>query len=84
LLKVAAGVGAGADEEGDRVIAFIWDTPSAVAVSVAVCELLTAAAVTLKPALVSPTGTFTEAGARSALLLLESVTAVWLVAAALR
>ena len=84
LLKVATGGGEGADEDGDRVIAFICDTPSAVAVSVAVCALLTADAVTLKPALVSPTGTFTEDGACSALLLLESVTSVWLAAAALR
>jgi hypothetical protein len=46
--------------------------------------VLTAEAVTLKAAVVLPTATFTEAGARRALLLLESVTAVCFVAAALR
>jgi hypothetical protein len=62
----------------------VSDTLSAVAVNVAVCVLLTTDAVTLKPALVAPAGTSTEVGACSALLLLESVTTVWLVAAALR
>jgi hypothetical protein len=66
------------------VITSICDTPSAVAVSVAFCEALTADAVTLKAAEVPPLGTATEAGARSELLLLDSFTTAWLVAAPLR
>ncbi len=80
LLNVATG----ADVAGLSVIASICDTPLAVAVSVTVCLVLMADAVTLKAALVAPAATFTEAGGCSALLLLESVTTVWLVAAALR
>jgi hypothetical protein len=66
------------------VITSVCDTPSAVAVSVAFCEALTADVATLKVAEVPPAATVTEAGARSALLLLDSVTTNWLVAAALR
>jgi hypothetical protein len=71
-------------EAGDRVITSVCFSPPAVAVSVALCEVLTADAVTLKPAVVEPSATVTEAGGRSALLLLESKTVIWLVAAELR
>jgi hypothetical protein len=81
LVSVATGAGAG-EESGDSVIASICDTPSAVAVSFAFSGLLTANAVALKPTFVSPAGTFTEAGTFKSLLLLESVTTVWLPAAA--
>jgi glutaminase len=66
------------------VITSVCDTPSAVAVSVAFFEAVTADAVTLKVAEVSPFDTVSEAGVRSALLLLDSITTVLLVAAALR
>jgi len=66
------------------VITSDFDAPSAVAVSVAFCNALTAVAVTLKVAEVSSLDTVTEPGARSALLLLDSFTTVWLVVAAVR
>jgi hypothetical protein len=83
VLSVATGAGVG-DAAGDSVIASVCDTPSAVAVSVAFAAVVTADAVALKAALVEPSATLTEAGTFNALLLLESVTTVWLVAAALR
>jgi len=45
---------------------------------------VTADTVALKAALVEPAATVTEAGTVNALVLLESATTVWLVAAALR
>ncbi len=66
------------------MITSVCDTPSAVAVSVAFFEVVTADAVTLKVAEVPPWGTVTEAGACSELLLLDRFTTVWLVAASLR
>jgi hypothetical protein len=83
LLNVATGAGVGA-AAGDSVIASICDTPSAVAVNVAFAAVVTADAVALKAALVEPAATVTEAGTANALALLESVTTVWLVTAALR
>jgi hypothetical protein len=46
------------------------------AVSVAVCEVLTDDTVALNPALVAVAGTVTEAGTETALLLLASPTAI--------
>ncbi len=63
------------------VRAKVFDTPVAVAVSVAVCVELTAVAVAVKPALLDPEAIVTEAGTVTALLLLDSVTVVALVAA---
>jgi hypothetical protein len=48
---------------GDSVIAAVCETPSAVAVRIAVCVVLRADAVTLKAAAVAPAATFTEVGA---------------------
>ena len=59
----------------------VAETPPAVAVSVAVCALLTAVAVAVNPALAAPAATVTEAGTVTALLLLVRLTAVPLVAA---
>ena len=62
----------------------VCDTPFDVAVSVAFCVVVTASAVATKAALLRPAGIVTEAGTCSELLLLESDTCTWLVAAPLR
>jgi hypothetical protein len=59
----------------------VFVTPPEVAVSVAVWFVLTAAAVAVKPALVSPATIVTEAGTVTELLLLDKLTVVALVAA---
>jgi hypothetical protein len=59
----------------------VFDTPAAVAVSVAVWFVLTAVAVAVKLALVAPDAIVTEAGTVTALLLLVRATAVAVVAA---
>jgi hypothetical protein len=69
------------------VVAFNWSanvfaTPPAVAVSVAVCAVLTAAAVAVNAALDDPAATVTDAGTVTALLLLARLTVVAVVAAA--
>jgi hypothetical protein len=51
---------------------YVWETPSVLAVSVTVCVPLIAATVAVKPALEDPTGTVTEDGIVTALLLLLS------------
>jgi hypothetical protein len=78
-LKLTTGIGeVGA---GESVSTSLFFTPAAVAVSVALCEVLTADAVTLKDALVLPAATVTEVGVFSEVLLLESSTDVLLAAA---
>jgi hypothetical protein len=62
--------------------AYVAETPPALAVSVAVCAVLTAVAVAVNAALEAPAATVTEAGTVTALLLLARLTAVALVAAA--
>jgi hypothetical protein len=54
------------------------------AVKVAVCAALTAETVALKPALVEPAGTVTDAGTTTALLLLEMLITWFVVGAAVR
>jgi len=80
-LKVAAGVDAVA---GYRRMASVRFTLPAVAVNVTFSTALTVDAVTLKLAEVLPAITFADAGIFNALLLLESITKVSLVAAALK
>jgi hypothetical protein len=63
------------------VSAKVFDTPAAVAVSVAVCVELTAVAIAVNAALVDPEAIVTEAGTVTALLLLVKVTVVAVVAA---
>ncbi len=58
----------------------VFVTPPAVAVRVAVCAVLTAAAVAVKDALDAPAATVTEAGTVTALLLLARATVVAVVA----
>jgi hypothetical protein len=62
--------------------AYVLETPPAVAVSVAVCAVFTAVAVAVKGALEDPAATVTEAGTVTALLLLDRLTTVALVPAA--
>lgn len=64
------------------VRAKVFETPPDVAVSVADWFVLTAAAVAVKPALVAPAAIVTEAGTVTELLLLDKLTTVALVAAA--
>jgi hypothetical protein len=59
----------------------VFDTPAAVAVSVAVWFVLTAVAVAVKLALVAPDAIVTEAGIVTAVLLLDKATVVAVVAA---
>ncbi len=58
-----------------RSIAQVFFTPPAVAVSVAVCAVVTDDTVALKPAVVAPAGTVTDPGTVTALLLLDRLTA---------
>jgi len=60
---------------------YVVEAPPAVAVSVAVCVVLTADAVALNPALDAPTGTVTDAGTVTAPLLLARFTSIALAAA---
>jgi hypothetical protein len=62
----------------------VFDTPPAVAVSVAVCAVLTAEAVAVNAALEAPAATVTEAGTVTALLLLARLTVTALAAATVR
>jgi hypothetical protein len=55
--------------------AALADTPLAVAVRVALCAVVTAEAVAVKPADVAPLATVTDAGTVTALLLLDRFTA---------
>src|SRR5690348_1852063 len=56
------------------LIAKLFVTPPACAVSVAVCELVTVETTAANPALLAPAGTVTELGTTTALLLLPSAT----------
>jgi hypothetical protein len=75
LLRVSAEFAA------SSVSAKVFDTPPVLAVSVAVCVVLTAVAVAVKLALVAPAAIVTDAGTVTAVLLLARVTAVAVVAA---
>ena len=77
-LKLTTGIGElGA---GESVSTSVFLTPAAVAVSVALCEVLTADTVTLKDALILPASTVTNVGVFNEALLLESSTDVLLAA----
>ena len=80
LRLVALSVRVGVD--APRLIAVLFAIPPALAVSVAVCAVLTAEMVAEKLALVAPAATVIEAGTVTAVELLASVTACPLVPAA--
>jgi hypothetical protein len=75
VLRLIAGIA------GFSCSAYVVDAPPAVAVSVAVCAVLTAEAVAINPTVEAPPVTVTEGGTVTALLLLIRLTMVVFVAA---
>ena len=69
---------------GDTVTVVLLFTPPSVAVTVAVCELVTVAAVAVNVPVVAPDATVIEAATGKAELLLDRLTVVALVAALVR
>ncbi len=69
------------DPEGLKLIVAVFEAVPCVAVSFAVCEVVTPDTVAAKLALVAPEGTDTEAGTITALLLLARLTAMPLLGA---
>lgn len=74
MLRLSASIA------GFNCSAYVVDAPPAVAVRVAVCAVLTAAAAAVNPALEAPPATVTDAGTVTTLLLLVRLTTVAFVA----
>jgi hypothetical protein len=74
----------GVELVGDSVNVSVFFTPPEAAVRVTIVVAFTAVALILNAAELDPVATVTEEGTFRALLLLESVTGVWLIAGALR
>lgn len=81
---VRLAVAGGGEPDASSWSTSVWDTPSADAVRVTDCVVVTAATVALKPTVLEPGGTVTEAGTCRELLLLASDTVTGLPAEPLR